>query len=48
MVGNPRRVCRGVAMVRLDGTGVAAGPVRLLDDGGTHLAELVLGGEDGA
>ena len=48
VVGNPRRVCRGVASVRLDGADVAAGPVRLLDDGATHLVEVTLGGKEGA
>ena len=47
-VENPGRVCRGVASVRLDGTDVAAGPLTLLDDRGTHLVEVTLGGEHGA
>jgi len=48
VVSNPGRACRGVASIRLDGADAATGPVRLLDDGGTHLVEVVLGGEDGA
>ncbi len=47
-VANPRRVCRGVARVRLDGADAGAGPVRLLDDGATHLVEVTLGGESDA
>jgi cyclic beta-1,2-glucan synthetase len=42
VVGNPDRVCRGVARVRLDGTDLAAGPVTLLDDAATHLVEVTL------
>ena len=45
-VGNPGRVCRGVASVRVDGADVAAGPVPLLDDGGAHLIEVTLDGKD--
>ena len=46
VVGNPGRVCRGVRSIRLDGADVA-GPVKLLDDGGTHLVEVTLDGTDG-
>ena len=42
VVGNPDRVCRGVARVRLDGVDIAAAPVTLLDDGATHLVEVTL------
>ena len=42
VVANPGKVCRGVASNRLDGTDLAAGPVPLLDDGGTHLVEVTL------
>jgi len=37
-----------LAGTRLDGADVAAGPVRLLDDGATHLVEVTLGGKEGA
>jgi cyclic beta-1,2-glucan synthetase len=43
VVENPGRACKGVASVRLDGADAAAGPVTLLDDGGSHLAEVTLG-----
>jgi cyclic beta-1,2-glucan synthetase len=42
VVGNPDRVCRGVARVRLDGVDITAGPVTLLDDAATHLVEVTL------
>jgi cyclic beta-1,2-glucan synthetase len=42
VVGNPDRVCRGVATVRLDGTDIAPGPVTLVDDAATHLVEVTL------
>jgi cyclic beta-1,2-glucan synthetase len=42
VVGNPDRVCRGVAKLRLDGTDIAPGPVTLVDDGATHLVEVTL------
>jgi cyclic beta-1,2-glucan synthetase len=42
VVGNPDRVCRGVAGVRLDGADLAAGPVTLLDDAASHLVEVTL------
>jgi len=48
VVGNPGRICKGVATVRLDGADAAAGPVGLLDDGGTHLVEVTLGMKDRA
>ncbi len=48
VVENPGRACKGVASIRLDGADAAAGPVTLLDDGGTHLVEVTLGGEYGA
>ena len=47
VVKNPGRICKGVASVQLDGAGVPAGPVRLLDDGATHLVEVTLGLADG-
>jgi cyclic beta-1,2-glucan synthetase len=43
VVGNPDRVCRGVARIRLDGTDIAPGPVALLDDAAIHLVEVTLG-----
>jgi cyclic beta-1,2-glucan synthetase len=46
LVGNPDKVCRGVGSIRLDGAGIAAGPVPLLDDGGTHLVEVTLRRKD--
>ena len=46
VVGNPGGVCKGVGSIRLDGADVPAGPVPLLDDGGTHLVEVTLGGGD--
>lgn len=45
---NPGRACKRVASVRLDDADVAAGPLTLLDDGGSHLVEVTLGGQDGA
>ena len=43
VVGNPGRIGKGVASVRLDGVSVATGAIPLLDDGATHLVELTLG-----
>jgi cyclic beta-1,2-glucan synthetase len=46
VVGNPGRICRGVATLRLDGVDATAGPLGLLDDGGEHLVEVTLGVTD--
>ena len=46
VVGNPDRICKGVATVRLDGADTASGLVGLLDDGGKHLVEVTLGRKD--
>ena len=48
IVENPGRVCRGVASIRVDGAEAATGPLTLLDDGGTHLLEVALGGKNAA
>jgi cellobiose phosphorylase len=43
-VENPRKVCRGVSRVELDGQTLAAGDaVALVDDGATHRVRVVLG-----
>jgi cyclic beta-1,2-glucan synthetase len=46
VVGNPGRICKGVAAMRVDGF-AACGPVGLLDDGGAHLVEVTLGRREG-
>ena len=44
VVDNPKKVCRGVARVSLDGTPLAAGAlVPLSDDGSEHRVDVVLG-----
>jgi cyclic beta-1,2-glucan synthetase len=42
-VSNPLRRCRGVATATLDGAPVDPGAIPLLDDGGTHDVQIVLG-----
>ena len=42
-VSNPMRRCRGVATATLDGAPVDPGAIPLLDDGGTHDVQIVLG-----
>ena len=44
-VENPGGVCRGVAVLELDGVAVAVGTgVALVDDGKIHQVRVVLGG----
>jgi cyclic beta-1,2-glucan synthetase len=43
IVSNPTRRCRGVATATLDGAPVDAGAIPLLNDGGTHEVQIVLG-----
>ena len=47
VVKNPGKLCGGVGSIRLDGAHLTAGPVPMLDDGGTHLVEITLNGKDG-
>jgi cyclic beta-1,2-glucan synthetase len=42
-VSNPEGACRGVAEAELDGEGVNPSAIPLLDDGGTHYVEVMLG-----
>jgi cyclic beta-1,2-glucan synthetase len=42
-VANPQRRCRGVASAELDGAPVDFRAMPLVDDGGTHRVEVVLG-----
>ena len=42
-VGNPSRLCRGVAAATLDGARVDAGAIPLVNDGATHTVQIVLG-----
>jgi cyclic beta-1,2-glucan synthetase len=42
-VENPGRRCRGIALARLDGVAVDPRAVPLLDDGGLHRLEVVMG-----
>ena len=44
-VSNPMRRCRGVATATLDGAPVDAGAIPLLNDGGTHTVQIVLGSQ---
>jgi cyclic beta-1,2-glucan synthetase len=43
VVGNPDRVCRGVATAGMDGAPVDHRAIPLVDDGGVHRVRLVLG-----
>ena len=43
IVSNPTRRCRGVATATLDGAPVDARAIPLLNDGGTHEVQIVLG-----
>ena len=42
-VSNPKRRCRGVAKATLDGAGVNASAIPLVNDGRTHEVQVVLG-----
>jgi cyclic beta-1,2-glucan synthetase len=42
-VSNPTRRCRGIAVATLDGTPVDAGAIPLVNDGGAHDVQIVLG-----
>ena len=42
-VSNPTRRCRGVAKATLDGACVNASAIPLVNDGGTHAVQVVLG-----
>jgi cyclic beta-1,2-glucan synthetase len=42
-VSNPARRCRGVAEATLDGAPVNAAAIPLLNDGRTHVVQIVLG-----
>ena len=42
-VSNPSRRCRGVAQATLDGAGVDARAIPLVNDGRTHDVQIVLG-----
>jgi hypothetical protein len=43
-VENPKRVCRGVSRISLDGSPLSGGaPIPLSDDGSEHAVEVVLG-----
>jgi len=42
VIKNPNRVCKGVALIKLDGAVLLAGPVALMDDKVTHLVEVTL------
>jgi cyclic beta-1,2-glucan synthetase len=46
-VANPMRRCRGVMTATLDGAAVDAGAIPLIDDGGTHDVQIVLGDKAG-
>jgi cyclic beta-1,2-glucan synthetase len=43
VVSNPEHRCRGVASATLDGTTVDANAIPVVDDGGTHEVDIVLG-----
>ena len=42
-VSNPMRRCRGVGTATVDGSPVDPGAIPLLNDGGTHEVQIVLG-----
>jgi cyclic beta-1,2-glucan synthetase len=42
-VSNPERQCRGVRTAFLDGAAINAGSIPLIDDGGTHHVQIVIG-----
>jgi len=44
-VANPEHRCRGVALAELDGVSVDPAAVPLVDDSGTHVLRVVLGGQ---
>jgi cyclic beta-1,2-glucan synthetase len=46
-VKNPTGVCRGVREVSFDGKPQPANKIRLIEDGGDHAVDIVLGSDDG-